>query len=157
MDSFLQDFRIGRHISILYRHGQCFMNMKMTKYGLGSGQYTFLLYLYGNDGISQDELSKALDIDKATTARAIARLEQEKYVKRDSDPSDKRINRVFLTDKSLELKSEIMEITNEWKKIILKDIDKNSQEQLKLLMEQMTENASEYKKAMCIRGEKNEK
>lgn len=65
------DKSVGRYISILYRQAQAYISSQMKQYNIGSGQYSFLLVLYRNDGISQEELSDQLMIDKGTTARAI--------------------------------------------------------------------------------------
>jgi hypothetical protein len=43
----------------------------MSHHNIGSGQYIFLFYLYNHNGSTQDEISKALDMDKATTTRAV--------------------------------------------------------------------------------------
>ena len=91
---------IGRPISILYRYGQSYTSKKLEAYNIGSGQYIFLLALYRNDGISQEELSAYLKIDKATTAKAVKKLIEAGYIRRDIDSSDKRAYKVFLTAKA---------------------------------------------------------
>ena len=42
------EFNPGKYISMLYRHGRCYMDTAMSKFEIGSGQYTFLFYLYKN-------------------------------------------------------------------------------------------------------------
>ena len=43
------EFNPGKYISMLYRHGRCYMDTAMSKFEIGSGQYTFLFYLYKNN------------------------------------------------------------------------------------------------------------
>ena len=62
---------IGKYISQIYRKGRAFISKGLTQYDMGYGQMLFLLQLYNQDGISQEELTEKLNIDKGTTARSI--------------------------------------------------------------------------------------
>ncbi|WP_432408955.1 MarR family winged helix-turn-helix transcriptional regulator [Wukongibacter sp. M2B1] len=89
----------GKYIGAIYRHQQIIINQKLKPYGIGSGQYIFLIKIYENEGISQKELSKLISIDKTTTAKAIKKLEEEVYIYRIKDPEDKRYHKLYLTQK----------------------------------------------------------
>lgn len=89
----------GRYISSIYRHLQILINHELSEFGIGSGQYVFLGEIARNEGISQKELSRIIQIDKATTTKAIKKLEEECYIYRVSDPSDNRYNNLHLTKK----------------------------------------------------------
>ena len=71
---------IGKYISQIYRKGRAFISKGLTQYDMGYGQMLFLLQLYRQDGISQEELTEKLSIDKGTTARSIKKLEQEGFI-----------------------------------------------------------------------------
>ena len=71
---------IGKYISQIYRKGRAFISKGLTQYDMGYGQMLFLLQLYKQDGISQEDLTKKLSIDKGTTARSIKKLEQEGFI-----------------------------------------------------------------------------
>ena len=58
---------IGKYISQIYRKGRAFISKGLTQYDMGYGQMLFLLQLYRQDGISQEELTEKLSIDKGTT------------------------------------------------------------------------------------------
>lgn len=62
----------------------------LKEHGVGSGQAMFLLELFHCDGVRQEELSRLLNVDGATTTRAITRLTQEGLVERRPDPEDGR-------------------------------------------------------------------
>ncbi|MBP2651903.1 MAG: transcriptional regulator [Firmicutes bacterium] len=53
----MQKDRFGKHISLIYRYSQIFFNSELKKYNLGSGQYIFLVNLFKNNGINQEQLS----------------------------------------------------------------------------------------------------
>lgn len=92
-------FILNREISAIYRLSRVFMDQGMEAYGLSSGQYVYLFYLLENDGASQDDMSKGLDVDKGSTARVLQKFEDFGLVVRVQDLKDKRINRVFVTEK----------------------------------------------------------
>ncbi|EJO5347562.1 winged helix-turn-helix transcriptional regulator [Clostridium botulinum] len=125
---------VGRYISILYRAGNCYINKQLSKYGIGSGQYIFLLYVFNNNGCNQEEISNVLDIDKGTTARALQKLEKEGYIKKEIDKNDRRINHIMVTEKASKIIDTIIEVLNSWEKMLYSDFaEKEKKELLKLL------------------------
>jgi len=89
----------GKYISAIYRHQQIVINNQLKPYGIGSGQYIFLINIHKNEGMSQKELSKLVTIDKTTTAKAVRKLEDEGYIYREQDEEDKRYHKLYLTQK----------------------------------------------------------
>lgn len=131
---------IGRYFSQMYRKGRIFYSNKLEKYGLGSGQSIFLFQLYKKDGISQEELSNILYVDKATTTRAIQKLEKQGFVKRITSDRDRRSNIVYLTDKAKELQKDIENILKEWDTILLKSLTSDEKEKLLEILKKMENN-----------------
>lgn len=97
-------------MSIIYRYRQILINHKLKPYDLGCGQYIFLINIGRNLGISQKELTNLVMIDKATTAKALKKLEENDYIYRVCDTSDRRYNQLYLTDKAHELMPVIAEV-----------------------------------------------
>lgn len=122
--------RFGKHISLIYRYSQIFFNPLLEKYNLGSGQYIFLMSLYDNDGIIQEELSQRVKLDKGTTARAIKKLEQEGYIYRITSEDDKRAQKLFITEKAESIREYLENILNSWNEIMLKNFSQDQVEQL---------------------------
>lgn len=52
-----------------------FVGREMSRLGFGPGQFFFLAELFRADGLSQDELSRRVGVDKSNTSRVLARLE----------------------------------------------------------------------------------
>ena len=98
---------IGKYISQLYRKGGTQISKEISTFGIGQGQLMFLTQLYKQDGISQEELTEILRIDKGTTARAIKKLEEENLVTRIKDEQDRRAYKVYLTEKAKSIESNI--------------------------------------------------
>lgn len=140
----------GKYIAAIFRHQQIIINHHLEPYNMTSGQYIFLISIQENQAISQKELSKLVKIDKATTAKALKKLETAGYIYRAIDKDDKRYNKLFVTEKGLEfipvLKKALDSITNlltigvsdkEYKKMleVLKRILDNAQDEVELLRE----------------------
>ncbi|WP_313892436.1 MarR family transcriptional regulator [Psychrobacillus sp.] len=113
---------IGRWISLLHRYGNVYMNDRLKEFDLGAGQYQFLAVLYQNERISQDEIAYLLKMDKGTAARAIAKLEMEGYVERKVFVVDKRIKKLYLTEKAHTFEPKLTSILQEWKTILAKGL-----------------------------------
>ncbi|HEY3360577.1 MAG TPA: MarR family transcriptional regulator [Methanosarcina sp.] len=134
---------IGKFISFLYRYEQIFIGKKIEPYGIGSGQFPFLMRLYLEDGINQESLSDYLNIDKGTTARAIQKLVDEGYVFRQKDEKDRRSYRIFLTDKGKKLELEMKKIASEWEEILFSSFDDSQKREIMNLLRIMFENVAQ--------------
>lgn len=132
----------GKWISLIYRYGQNFIGQELRKYDIGSGQYIFINALYHKDGISQEEISEYLKIDKGTTARAIKKLEEQGYVVRKEDSNDKRAYKVYLTDKAIDIKPEISKAMEKWTNILSEGFDEEEKKLTLSLLERMADNAA---------------
>ena len=75
------DISVSRYLSYFHRIGSSFLSKSYEKYDIGTGQYQFLIQLYLDDGISHDTLTERVSVDKATTTRAIKKLEIAGYVR----------------------------------------------------------------------------
>jgi DNA-binding MarR family transcriptional regulator len=95
----MNDISYGKYISVLYRHLQIIINHDLKEYNLGSGQYLFLIEVHIHEGINQRDLTSLMKIDKATTAKALIKLENLGYIDREKDVQDRRYYKIFLTDK----------------------------------------------------------
>lgn len=132
--------RFGKHVSLIYRYSQIFFNAQLKKYNLGSGQYIFLINLFENNGISQEQLSDMVKIDKATTARAVAKLVNENYVIRKVSETDKRAYNIYTTDKADAIKPALFAILDAWNQTMLDGFSKQDRETLLNLIEKVGSN-----------------
>lgn len=131
---------IGKSISIIYRYRQILVNHKLKPYNLGSGQHIFLINIASNEGINQKELTSLVKIDKATTAKALKKLEEHGYIYRQCDDSDRRYNKLFLTEKGHEVMPVINDILNEITDELVKGLDENECRQFKQSLNKILDN-----------------
>ena len=67
--------------------------------GVSAGTWFTLALLAREDGMSQGELSQRFDIDPSRVTRLTKRLEREGLLRKKRDRGDKRVVRMYLTDK----------------------------------------------------------
>ena len=65
--------------------------------------------LYEQDGLTQAELCKRINVEQPTMANTLNRMERDGLIKRVADPADKRRARIHLTDRAKEMQSGLME------------------------------------------------
>lgn len=114
---------LGKYISLIYRQANAFFTKEFSKFGFGSGQYMFMIHLYKNDGISQEALSELINIDKGTTAKAIKKLEELSFITRSKDEKDKRVNRIYLTPKAINIKDDFFKVLSQWENILTSELN----------------------------------
>lgn len=139
---------IGKWISCMYRISQTYFDQMFEKFGIGSGHFSFLLCLYRQEGVTQEAISKKLYIDKATTARAMMKLESLGYVERHVDEEDRRANKVYLTEKGRAIEPEIRRCLKEWAEFVTEGLTEEEARQAYSLLERMALNAISRKAAI---------
>jgi len=68
--------------------------------GATSAQWRAMFRLSREPGMKQVELAERLDVEPITAGRIIDRLEEADLVERRRDPVDRRVWRIYLTDKA---------------------------------------------------------
>lgn len=132
---------MGRRINLLFRLTMMYARNEFKKMGVGAGDYAILFNLCMEDGLSQDELSKRMRVDKSYTARAVAQLEKMGMVKRKPDPHEHRIKRVFLGARGRDMESEFFRFAANWHQILVKDIAPQDLVIMRAGMDKMMANA----------------
>ncbi len=136
---------MGKWISILYRTGQAYFDKSFADYGIGNKHYRYLLFLYRQEGVTQDIMSKYFYVDKATTARAILALEEQGYIFRQVDLKDKRANKVFLTEKGRAMEPVIRAVLNDWAEVMTSDLTAAERSTVYGLLQKMACKAADMK------------
>lgn len=116
------DDDLGIHIAMIHRHGSTFIGRALGDLDIGSGQHAYLLALNDRPGSSQEQLSRLFGVDKANTARAVKRLEDKAYIRREPDPEDARALRLFLTPEGKACLERIRAALKDWNRVLLTGI-----------------------------------
>jgi DNA-binding MarR family transcriptional regulator len=109
-------------------HYKC-LQTKLQKIGITPGQPRILDYLSDHDGCIQKDLSQHCDLKPATVTNILVGMEKAGLVFRLNDSSDKRILRVFITEKGVQTQQKIDTVLLDFEKdcfIDFSDQEKNA-------------------------------
>jgi len=97
--------------------------------------------LWSEDGLTQKQLLERIDIEQATMANTLSRMERDGLVERRPHPSDKRAQLVFLTNKAAAMQAEAIEAAMAADTDLLKDFRQFERELLLEYIRRVLENA----------------
>ncbi len=135
-----------RQISITSRCAMRFRERELADTGLAGCQTPYITQLYRQPGITQEEMARALNVNKSSVARQLASLEEKGYVRRESDPGDRRSLRVYPTEKAYELRERLFACYRAWNAYLTQDFTEAEQLELSRLMARIAEKAEAYVK-----------
>jgi len=116
---------INKTISIIERSNILYRNEVFKEYGLKGYQANYLLEINRHPGISQEELTKTMHIDKSNVARGLMHLSEMGYITRVQDSNDLRLLLLYPTEKGTELTKIISNIFKNQRNHLLQDFDEN--------------------------------
>ncbi len=79
------------------------LSKRAATLGFSPGQFPVLLELWNEDGLTQRQLLDRVDVEQATLANTLARMERDGLIERKPHPRDRRAQIIELTDKGHEL------------------------------------------------------
>lgn len=77
---------------------------RLRPLGVAPAQFMTLIELWEHDGLTQRQLVERLDVEQATMANTLNRMERDALIERRAGPGDKRTRLIFLTDKARALR-----------------------------------------------------
>ncbi len=111
------------NISVLYRNIQKYFDKVLAPYDIGSGQVMFLFFINEHEGITMQEVTRIGEVDKGTTTKSIQRLEEQGYVQTKVDENDKRVKRLYTTQKAAQIMNALYDLRNDCRSRIAEDVD----------------------------------
>ncbi|MDM5339120.1 MarR family transcriptional regulator [Fictibacillus enclensis] len=90
---------ILREIGMIARALDSISNIEFKEYDLTKGQYLYLVRICENPGMIQEKLAEMIKVDRTTAARAIKKLEMNGFVEKKDDQYNKKIKKLFPTEK----------------------------------------------------------
>ncbi len=130
-------------ISALSRLAAAYRTEALEPLGLKACHSSYLLTICRNPGISQDALSKAIIINKSNIARQAAVLEKEGFIQRVPSWEDKRVMKLYPTEKTLSILPQLMDIQDAWACHITQDLTPEEKDALASTLKKMKTRAQE--------------
>ena len=135
------DIPFGAVVSLVSRSKFVFLNNRLRPLGLSAGQFPVLMLLAKEQNIMQDRLVRHYNLDKGTIARAVRKLEDGGYIRRITDPGNRRAVRLFLTGKGEGSIPLLQAINREWEDQISAGLSKDEGRALHSLMHRVARNS----------------
>ena len=106
------------------------LHERIAPLGIVPGQFPALLSLWEHDGVTQKELVSGLDIEQATIANTLTRMERDGLIRRTKHPSDARAQQIWLTPKARRIRDEAYAAAGEVNAKALSGLDERERAQL---------------------------
>jgi DNA-binding MarR family transcriptional regulator len=139
-----KEIPFGAIISIANRGRTMFLNDRLRPLGLSAGQFPVLMLLAREQNITQETLVRHYHLDKGTIARAVKKLEDNGYIRRITDPGNRRAVRLFLTEKGENALPVLHEINHAWESLAFSGLAAGDRETCRGLMRTVTMNVFAY-------------
>lgn len=135
---------IMKKINTISRCAVLYRNDKLNDKTLTPLYHSYVFIITKNPGITQDELASELCINKSNVTRGLNNLEEMGFVERKSDENDKRILRVYPTEKMIEAFPKIKAVLKDWNKYLTDDINEEEIQIFQSVLERITNRAKDY-------------
>ena len=90
--------------------------------GIVTGQFPILLELWRADGITQRDLLSNIDVEQATLANTLTRMERDGLINRTKHPTDARSQQIWLTDKARAVRADAYQAAFETNQMALTEL-----------------------------------
>ena len=132
---------VMKYISRIHRCFRQWQSDKMQSQGINGVQQNYLFHIARHPGISQEQLSGHIMVNKSNVARQLSTLENEGWITRKTSMTDKRVYEVYPTEKTMGLMPEILSLMSQWNELILEDLSEKEKETLLALLPKITKKA----------------
>jgi DNA-binding MarR family transcriptional regulator len=89
------------------------LQQRSAALGFSPGQFPVLLELWQQDGLTQKQLLDKLEVEQATVANTLARMQRDGLIERVPHPDDKRAKIITLTELGRSLEARAVEAAAE--------------------------------------------
>ncbi len=137
MSDILRDITELSRLSVAYR------TEVLKPLGLKACHSSYLITICSDPGISQDALAKAICINKSNIARQAAVLEEAGFIQRIPSWEDKRVMKLYPTEKTLLLLPQLYGLLDAWEAQLTQDMSEEEKKSAATLLAKMKARAAE--------------
>ena len=135
---------VGFCVNYLGRQTRKYLELEAEKLGLKTGDLFILNQLRKKEGLSQNQISSLMRMNKAHIARSTSHLLEKNYIVPISDKNDSRVKKLYLTETAKELIPKIIIIFKNWSKTLTSDFSEDEESLIIKLLSRMCENTKQY-------------
>ncbi len=120
-----------------YQRAHAVAKRRLAVYGLTPVQQLVLAAVHQEEGISAGDLGKKLTLDPATLSGILDRMAERGWILKQTDPADKRLLQISLTDEARDLGPTLMRERDKANDEILADLSFEEKVLLKRLLKDL--------------------
>ncbi len=120
-----------------YQRAHAVAKRRLAVYGLTPVQQLVLAAVHQEEGISASDLGKKLTLDPATLSGILDRMGERGWILKQTDPADKRLLQIRLTDQARDLGPTLMQERDKANDEILADLSLEEKVLLKRLLKDL--------------------
>ena len=135
--------QIVRYIQQISRCSRQYRSDAFEPLGLKACHGRYLQEICRNPGIFQEQLTETVLVNKSNVARQVAALEESGLLERRACGKDKRVLRLYPTEKALALMPQVDSILDSWDQRLLQDLSEQEQTLLAELLQRIRKRAAE--------------
>ena len=124
-------------ISGIYQKSRRLSEESLKAFRLTFPQFGVLLRLSFQDNVTQKELSDIMDTDTTTIMVICDSLQKKGFLKRMKDPSDRRVNRLILTEKGKNVVSKAFPLMMKRYELFVNSISQKELETITSILEKL--------------------
>ena len=133
-----------KNINLISRSAELYREERLRPYGISGCQSKYILAVANAPGVSQEELSRRLFVNKSNVARQITLLEGAGFIRKEINANDRRSALLFPTQKLTDILPKVKEVLGEWRHIVTEGFSEEEKELLHKLTCRMVDNASRF-------------
>ena len=125
------------------------------KVGVTVGQWKVIVMLVKQNGLTQKETAAKLGLESPTLIPIIDKMEKEGLIMRKVDPSDRRNNRIYRTEKADALWDRMMECASKVRQVAIKDIPEEDINVMRTVLNKIWHNLRDEFNVSCTPADNN--
>ena len=126
---------------IIHRCQRLYISEQLKDLPFAARYYSLILAVWNNPGFSQDQLARHLRLNKSSIARAVAQLEEQRFVERKTCETDQRIIRVYPAAEMEKVIPLIRKAAKEWQELVTADLSAEDMEQFHWVLDRIKQRA----------------
>ena len=144
----MEDTKVIKGFGVLYRTFLSYMSQSVKGMDISYSDSVFLVNIGDKEGISQEEISDSLSIDKAAVARSVKKMIKKGYVTTETSKADKRLKKLYLTDEGANIYSEILKLNAFWLDNVMSGLSDSEKTNFQNVIEQVSKKAKNLSKML---------
>jgi len=143
-NNYSEEDSIHKLYQIVYKKLISFIRSELEPYDFNRGEFPLLYKLIKKgDGVTQKEICKMVYVSKSTTSKLIHNLVEKGYIRKEEDEEDRRVTRIYLTDRKDEIEELLKELDRKAENKMLEGFGDEEKYRLRQYLERILENLDE--------------